>query len=383
MTDKVVIGYETIIDLVNWLTHEQHYENTQLARLQKESTYIPLIKLANNFWLIGALCQRIREKNVWQLLPEDLTGYLSEIEKAYLSRSETIYQEAIFCCRILNKNNIRVIMLKGIAGLFNGSYKHISERFMADIDLLVSNEQLNDSFSTLQSAGFYENANEFDISPVDHHHLPPLIRANGCCYVELHRLGLKKSVSDILTTQEIWQKCVPLTIEQDMDVFQLAPSHQLILAIAHSELSDKNYDNKTFELKQLHNIYVIAHYFYQEIDWVLVKSHFIRVGHLTVLNSTLFSLLKLFNFTTPITNLIDDDAKKHVETSIEKYLSTQGELTLVSRIITLVRGYQKETILNLYGTDHYFPVLTGRLKHFKRHVKMVFEMVSSSFPKKK
>ncbi|MCO4798883.1 MAG: nucleotidyltransferase family protein [Colwelliaceae bacterium] len=372
---------DTIKELANWLIIGASYTENQLEHFKNEKFYLPLISLANEFWLIGALTQQLKDKNVWSLLPDELTNYLSEIEKIYRERSLALSKEAIYCCRTFQKKNIEVIMLKGITGLFNGSYKVISERYMTDIDLLVKEEVAQESFKELQRVGYAEQAGEFDIRAVEHHHLPPLIRENGCCFIELHMKGLKESVSGVLNTEEIWQKSIGLTLENNLNVLQLHPTHQLILAIAHSELSDKNFDNKVFDLKQVHNAYIIAQFYYQDIEWSKVQEHFSREKSSHVLDSMLNCIYTLFHFSTPITKVNDALANQHVKFIIEKYITTQGKVTLISRINSVIKGYSEETIVNLYGKRGSFPILNGRIKHFSRHCKIVIKNILSTFNK--
>jgi hypothetical protein len=205
--------------------------------------------------------------------------------------------------------------------------------------------------------------------------LPPLIREGGCCFIELHRWGLKKSVSEVLTTKEIWRDSVILNLEDDLQVLQLSPTHQFILAIAHSELSNKNHDYKEFDLKQIHNVYIIANFYYQDINWESVQEHFSRARKEYILNGMLFCVNKLFSFSTPITQIIDDNASKHYRVILKNFISTQGRMTLIKRIKGIVRSYREEAILHYYGRYGYFPVFTGRLKHFNRHCKMLYSAI--------
>jgi hypothetical protein len=367
-----------IYELANWLTIDKPFSKEQLARLQEEQYYLPLISLAHNFWLIGALVQQLKNKKVWKNLPEELVSYLAEIEMIYFLRSEKMIKEAHYSCGILKNKNIEIVMLKGIAALFNDSYKVISERYMVDIDLLVKEENALDSYSALQNEGYFEQPGEFDIQVPNHHHFPALIRNDGCCYIEIHRNALKNSINKVLRTQEIWQECITLPIGNNIVVNQPSPTHQLILAIAHSELSDNNYGNRVFELKQIHNAYIIAHFYYEEIDWDKVKHHFLRVQLLYVLENMMFSIYQIYDFFTPLTKKIDIRSQNHLAESIDRYITCQGEQTLRERVKMIFEGYNYLSILYLYGGSGYFPVFIGRLKHFVRHCKILLKSLSKS-----
>jgi len=377
MSQGEEISAESIYELADWLTVDKCYSQEQLEHLKDEEHYLPLIALAHNFWLVGALVQQLKNKKVWNSLPEELANYLDEIERLYLSRSKSITKEAQNTCKILEQRGINVIMLKGVAALFNGSYNEISERYMVDIDLLVREEDAKESFLALKEHGYSEQPYEFDIQIPNHHHLPALIRNNGCCFIEVHKNALKSSVAGVLSTHEIWRDSIPLPFYENASINQLNPTHQLILAIAHSELSDNNYKNNTFELKQIHHAYVISRYYYDEIDWEKVQGHFVREGLLHVLESMMFNIQTLFDFGTPIAKRVTLNSQTHLEKIIRQYVQCQGVQTFKVKVKQVLQGYDRQSILYLYGYSGYFPVFKGRLNHLKRHCKIFIHSLRS------
>ena len=78
----------------------------------------------------------------------NVTGFLTELEQFYQQRSEAIQQETIYSCSLLLKANLKIIVLKGVANLFNGAAQPLSNRYMSDIDILVEEERLEDSVKT-------------------------------------------------------------------------------------------------------------------------------------------------------------------------------------------------------------------------------------------
>lgn len=369
---EVTITRQTFFDLCTWLVAENGYSKEQAARLQKEDDYLAIVALANQFWLLGALKNKLSTLEIWHQLPSQLTEYLSEFEQLYFQRSETIQQETILVCSALKKENIDIIILKGAASLFNGVSNPISSRFMADVDVLVPEIEQEKAVQILDSLEYSDNFDEFDIHSAEHHHAPAKIRKNGQCYVELHRWALKKSSNKILSTPLVWQHAKPLKLTDELSVKQLSPTHQIIHSIAHSEVSDRGYELKQIELRQLLNIYAIAHRFGSQINWLEVEQHFVNADKYDVLMATLYNAFQLFKLETPITNRLDSAAKAHFNLCLNKYEDNQGVISLLDSITHVFSGYNKETILIMYGSSGHFPLLKGRVQHLGRHLKMIF-----------
>jgi hypothetical protein len=372
--EPTIITQQTICDLGTWLSEKQQYTHAQLARLQHEEHYLSLVALANNYWLTGALTYSLKKSSVWSLLPATLKDYLTEIERFYYQRSEAIQQEAILSCSLLLDTNIKVILIKGAANLFNGVAKPISSRYMSDIDVLVLESKLDECVSTLEKSGYFkQNDNEeLLIEENAHHHAPPLIRKNGICYIELHRWALPLSSHLILQTREIWQHCIPLTLAPGLEVLQLHPTQQIILAIAHSEISNSAYTENHIDLRQLFNLYNLTTHFDLKINWLTVEEHFQRANLSDVLNAILFSTYQIFGLITPLTKTDDISAQNHFSKGLELFIKTQGDDPKFSYSRKLIRGYRRKNIIDLYGKNGKFPLLSGRIKHLKRHIQMLF-----------
>jgi hypothetical protein len=370
---QVLITQQTFYDLGTWLSEKQQYTQTQLERLQLEEHYLPLVALANNNWLTGALADSLKKSNVWPLIPATLQDYLAEFERFYQQRSESIQQEAIFSCSLLLDANIKVILLKGAANLFNGTAKPISSRYMCDIDVLVLDDNLGESVKTLEVKGYStQNDNqEILIEANAHHHASPLIRMGGICYIEVHRWALPLSSHQILQTKEIWQHSIPLTLAPGLEVLQLHPTQQIILAIVHSEISDSAFKDNHINLRQIFNLNCLAINFVHTIDWATVEAHFHRADLTHILNAILFSAHEIFGLITPLTNIDDISSQHHFSKGLERYIKTQGDEPKLDYLKEVFRGYSKHKIIDLYGKEGDFSLLVGRIKHLKRHAKML------------
>ena len=365
------ISQQTFFDLAQLLSPSQPFQAELLKNLRSEQYYLPLISLANRYWLIAALVNKLKPVDLWTHLPPLLQDYLKELEVAYQQRALAIHKEVIFVCELLSKANINVILLKGAASMFNGVSEPISSRYMSDIDLLLPEHQLQKSIAILSREGYYSDDDEFPISAHQHHHAPALIRKDGPCYIELHHMALSLSASAVLTNNEIWQDAQTVKLNKTINVQQLSPTQQVIQCIAHSELSDKGYYDKHIDLRQLLTVCSIATHYQSQIDWSLVETHFARIDCLPLLHATLYKAFRLYHLLTPITREQDKEAHEHFLTCIDEFLKRQSKPPKLPYLRTVLEGYRRTSIVNLYGNDGPFAVLKGRLKHLRRHLQML------------
>lgn len=371
-TPQAKITEQTFIDMGMWLTHPNEYSEAQLTSLLDEDARLPLITLVNTYWLGGALHNSLKASNVWPKLDQELQEYLAELEQFYNQRNQGIKQEAIFACQLLTDANIPVVMLKGGASLFNGVFTPISNRFMTDVDLLVPEDKQQQANTVLMNAGYAVNMEDHDHASVGHHHAPALFREeDGHCCVELHRWVLKKSVSDILTTEEVWQSAQPLPLTNTLSILQMEPTQQLVLSVAHSELSHKGFENKHIDWRQLFNLYTLAKHNNENINWLNVQQHFTRCNKPESLNALTYAAYKFFNLNTPISNNQNKAAIKQIEQCTALYVKRQRSNQRFAHLLNVLKGYSKESIKVAYGEQGPMPIFTGRVKHLKRHLIML------------
>ncbi|WNC69638.1 nucleotidyltransferase family protein [Thalassotalea nanhaiensis] len=362
------ITEQTFIDMGMWLTHPNEHTAQQLETLLDEDARLPLITLVNTYWLGGALHNSLNASKVWHGLDPELQGYLAELGSFYHQRNEGIKHEAIFACQQLSEENIPVVILKGGASLFNGVFKTIGDRFMTDIDLLVPEHFHERANQVLMTYGYSPHVEGHEHTYDEHHHAPPLFRDGGYCSVELHRWALKRSESDVLSTDEIWQEASALVLTDTLTALHMSPSQQVVLSIAHSELSHKGYETEHIDWRQLLNVYAIATHYQEQIHWDDVFAHFKRCRKVGSLSATLCAAYKYFELTTPITNSDDKQAMRHVETCIKHYVDRQKPGRPFSYLQGVLNEYRKENMLMSYGGQGTFPVLSARMKLLKRHL---------------
>ena len=99
-----------------------------------------LIKLASSHLMLPALYFNINKKNHSHLFPDDFLDYIKNIYSINKARNTVLLSEAKDLSKLLYKNNIKHIFLKGTALLLSNVFEDIGERMIGDIDFIVQHK---------------------------------------------------------------------------------------------------------------------------------------------------------------------------------------------------------------------------------------------------
>ena len=121
-------------------------------------------------------------------IPRDLEIYFAEMQIANLRRNEKFLQQLKEIGEKFADRGIEGIVLKGGAELVAPAHKNPGIRFLSDLDILVSNEDIDAASYALQELGGIKKQDGPDQSA--RHHLPQIFSPDWAGPVELHkRLG--------------------------------------------------------------------------------------------------------------------------------------------------------------------------------------------------
>lgn len=342
---------DTFYDLGAWLSQPDNYSEEQLARLQDEDLCLPLITLAHQHWLMGELAHQLKNSQVWELLPEQLQTYLLEIEAAYLQRSQALVAESMHACELLTQADIEVVLLKGAASLFNGVASPISTRYMKDIDILVPEGLQQQAMQVLLDNAYQLDEDYYAPNADVKHHLTP-VKRNEVCYIEIHRWVTPLYLQSILPTKQVWENVVPLNLSQSITVKELSPTHQVVLSILHSEITNKDYDLKRIDLLQLVHLARIIQQQESQINWEEIRKAFQVFDLSEILQNKLYVLHEFMHLNTPITQLDEKKSKAFMRAYLSKLEKSQGKES-VGEIIKeqLIKYKYRNVMLTSHGSS--------------------------------
>jgi len=133
-----------------------------------------VFRVAMDESLLPLLHTRIHQLRLGPTVPPDVVDFLSAVEDLNRERNSVILNEVKFAAQLLNEVGIEPILLKGVAYLALGMYPNPATRYLRDVDLLLSETQLETAVDVLIRNGF-EPDNSDQFGQFRHHH-PPMRR---------------------------------------------------------------------------------------------------------------------------------------------------------------------------------------------------------------
>ncbi|HUH29185.1 nucleotidyltransferase family protein [Gelidibacter sp.] len=144
-----------------------------------------VVIVASKHLMLPALYCRLKAKELLPLIPEDLNLYLEDIATINRGRNKILLEEALEVSKILEKEHIEHIFIKGVALLAGNAFNDPAERMVGDIDILVAPDQIHRAFDLLTDLGYSDTVTSI-ISRKNHRHLPRQVSEQQYGAIELH-----------------------------------------------------------------------------------------------------------------------------------------------------------------------------------------------------
>ncbi|MCG8688375.1 MAG: nucleotidyltransferase family protein, partial [Desulfobacterales bacterium] len=211
--------------------------------------------------------------------------------------NERVRQEALEVAKSLNDIGVTPVFMKGGAHLLSGLYRDMAQRQMADLDILVPADRIDDSVTALAARGITP-FNDYE-HPRSHHHRP-LGRADLPVPIELHREVLAFPYGRILTADEMLTSAMPLEVEETR-VAVPSPTCAMIHSIAHAQRGDHACLFGRIDLRGLLDIALIAEAHGDALDWHRIDHCLMRKGGRTAVKFGLRCARQLLGADVPET----------------------------------------------------------------------------------
>ena len=197
-----------------------------------------ILMMASSGLILPHIYVSLRTKKVLEFLEADFVAYLHEIYRLNKERNEAILNQAQHVAKMLQKEGIEFVFLKGTALLISDYYGDIGSRMVGDIDLLVNEQDQERTDALFRKAGYVNNAEKTSIGKLDladHRHLSRLVHSDYIGAVEIH----KKVIDDKIEALN------PLAILKDKEECQGMPipslKHLCLHNIYNWQLNDSGY----------------------------------------------------------------------------------------------------------------------------------------------
>jgi hypothetical protein len=146
----------------------------------------------------------------------------------------------------LNSASVVPLLLKGSRYLVAPAGAWCEARTMRDIDILVRRDDAPRAVDALTRQGYASDPQSIPIE----HHLPEMWREDLPSVVEIHTEALAHSAQKILSTDDVWQRGVPLSTDHGACLVLPSEWH-LLHGLLHHQVSDRGHARKLLPLQPL------------------------------------------------------------------------------------------------------------------------------------
>jgi hypothetical protein len=321
-----------------------------------------IVQIANEQLVSPALWISLMHKGLHEDLPDELKYYLSGLNNLNLQRNGRIKQQAEEIIMNLNRIGIEPILLKGAALLFTNVFSDPGVRILADLDIMVSATDVEESLKTLSSLGY--RVHEPD-APVFEwlHHLPAMIRDGEPTAIELHRQLFSRKHGDImvLTAEDCFNEATVIkTMSLSFKILSLP--HFIIHNIVHSEVQDGLFYKGIVSLRRLLDFAVVSYSHPHAIDWKSIEGKLKEHGFRHIYRSYLHMAFTLLNASVPHAFGLKIGGKFYLKKSCLLMYGSDRQKVLVSWLTNPLRSFE------IYGSDRQkvlFSCFTNPVRSFQ------------------
>lgn len=266
--------YQNIADILSYTSSKDTLEKTLSS---KAINWDNIVIEGSKHLVLPAIYCRLKYKQLTHLLPEELDTYLKEITALNEHRNLQILHQVNTLSALLKTHEIDHVFLKGAALISGDYYDDIAERMLGDIDILISNDQLDLAFQLLKDNSYYPIEQTLGNDFFEHKHLPRLKTDSYICAVELHRKLFVSYKEDTLSNANI------LASKQTINHIALpSQKHLMLHNILNYQINDKGSLYNSINFRSAYDSVVLNN-----------KDHVI-LGTTTKVIRKYFSILGLF-----------------------------------------------------------------------------------------
>jgi Uncharacterised nucleotidyltransferase len=240
-------------------------------------------------------------------LPEDIADLLATVHSLNTDRNRTALSQVEQIAAGLNRVGVQPVALKGLANILTEIYPDLGTRYLADIDLLVPENQFPAALAVFHELGYTTRRTDPLEFAIGHSH-PPLIRPYSL-EVDLHRTVGLGICSSFLPAAELIKHATTHSL-QGASLLVPSPTHLVMHHIMHSQMHDVYRERVSPKLRTLHDFFLLHRHFsptapqaqppHAKVDWPAIEAHFRSEGQYATLALYLLEAQASFGIEPPI-----------------------------------------------------------------------------------
>jgi len=222
------------------------------------------------------------KRSSWPI-PGDLEKFLCHYYYTTLIRAQDFWQEFLSMADVFRTKNVTMVPIKGISSLAD-IYRDKPFRPMADIDILVKEEELTKAREILSALGYKIDLGGLKEEYWLKKHCEMAFtkkKQNGSRAVDVH-FGLDAKRSKVFVLSRLWERT--LEISMDGHTFRLLSQEDQLFCLA---LHQRRFGGKGFNLKNVFDVAMILEKFGNSFDWAYV----VREAHAGKMRASVFFIL--------------------------------------------------------------------------------------------
>ena len=231
-------------------------ENKQEIEKQLQSNTIDweaVVEVSTTHYVFPALYCNLKRVDFLHYLPRELVNFMEHITSLNRERNEQIIAQAKDLNRLLLKNNIRPIFLKGTGNLLAGIYEDIAERMLGDIDFLFSKDDYPKAITILRAHG-YSEVHKYGYHFPNEKHYRRLQKANNIAAIEIHR--------ELLDVKKYRDEFNFNVVAKDSQVIcgasVLSNANQINLTILSKQINDSGFYYNAMPLRNAYDVFLLS-----------------------------------------------------------------------------------------------------------------------------
>lgn len=213
--------------------------------------------IGDSYRILPSVYLKLRDHRLLLEIPGEFVDHLQKVYVLNQERNQRILEQIADVNKLMNGIGIEPIYLKGTGNLIDGLYADIGERFMFDIDFIVSEEEYIPAAEVLVNSGYYKMYPFNEASRNEMKHYPRLLKTDAPVGIEVHHL-LTEFIHAKTFNYRIIQPEMVKPASSITGCFILSNRHRIIHNLINSQVSDRGYLYGYGDMRQMYDLMLLS-----------------------------------------------------------------------------------------------------------------------------
>jgi len=249
--------YKFLSDCMSMDFRNESFRDIILMIQSGDLDWNKFFQIGSNHLVLQNLYRCFSTQQVLEYLPESVSNELHNIYTLNKERNNKILSAALEINHLLRSNHITPVFLKGVSHLMNQLYHEPGERIMADIDFMVSRDQILPAVEILTGHGYIAPIKlSPDLNHIYKKHYPRLHKPGMPAYVEIHWEAAKPKYAKNFKYAELFERKIPSRLYPDC--YTLTMEDSVVHNFIHSQLENGGHIYARIFLRNMYDLLLLS-----------------------------------------------------------------------------------------------------------------------------